>query len=137
MAESVTNQRNIVPPARLWFGLTGCAAAWVVLGAGDILITWWACTENQPFGGDAPRPYAAILYVIATLLLIGAAIVSGFTSYRNWRKLSEAATLGEAEGQGRREFMALLGVFVSATLGMGLIWLTVPLFILHLCVRAR
>ena len=33
--------------------------------------------------------------------------------------------------------MALLGVFVSLTLGFSVIWLALPLFILDLCVRTR
>ena len=37
----------------------------------------------------------------------------------------------------RREFMALLGVIVSVTLGMGIIWLALPPLFLDLCWRAR
>ena len=33
--------------------------------------------------------------------------------------------------------MALAGIFVSATLGLGIVWLGLPLFIIDLCVRAR
>ena len=33
--------------------------------------------------------------------------------------------------------MALTGLFVSLTLGIGLIWLTIPLLIISLCVRMR
>jgi hypothetical protein len=109
----------------------------VALASGDVLITWWACIENQQLGGGTARAGVGFLYFVATVLLIGVAVAAGITSYRNWRQLSQAPSLGEAEGQGRREFMALLGVFISLTLGVGLIWLTVPLFILNLCVRAR
>lgn len=126
-----------VTPAKLWFGFTATAAAWVALGVGDVLITWWACMENQPLGNGSVRSGISIVYFIATFLLIGTAVVAGIMSYRNWRQLSAAPSLREAEGRGRPEFMALLGVFVSVTLGIGLIWLTIPLLILNLCVRAR
>lgn len=123
--------------AKLWFGFTGSAVSWVCLSMAYVLITWWACVQNGQLGVGATRPGIAFLYVLAALLLIGMAIISGLTSYRNWRRLSDARNLSEAEGQGRAEFLALLGVFVSFTLGVGLMWLTIPLLILKLCVRVR
>lgn len=137
MASPSQNPPNRVSPRRLWFGFTGSAASWVCLGFGYVLITWWACVENGQLGGGTPRPGAALLYCAAAVLLIGLAFAAGFTSYRNWRQLSTARTLAEAEGRGRAEFMALIGVFISFTLGIGLLWLTIPLFILNLCVRVR
>ncbi|MBV9760026.1 MAG: hypothetical protein JO340_05635 [Acidobacteriaceae bacterium] len=137
MASSSHNPQHPVPSRQLWFGFTGSAASWIVLSAGYVLITWWACVENTQLGGGTPRPGAVLLYSSAAVLLIGLAVAAGLISYRNWRRLSDAPTLGEAESPGRREFMALLGVFVSFTLGIGLIWLTIPLLILKLCVRAR
>ena len=135
------NLRNDTPQniraGALWFGLSGSAASWIILSVGYVLITWWACVENGRPGGGTPRPVSALLYGLAAILLIGMAFTAGAISYRNWRSLSNARSLGEAEGRGRAEFMALVGVFVSFTLGVGLIWLTIPLFILNLCVRAR
>ncbi len=137
MASHATTRTDAVPPGKLWFGLTATAAAWVLLGMGDVLIAWWACVQDQQLGYGSIRSGAGILYFIATFLLFSLAAIAGITSYRNWRKLSAAGRLLEAEGRGRREFMALLGVFVSVTLGIGLVWLTVPLLILQMCVRAR
>lgn len=137
MASQATTRPDSVRPAKLWFGLTASAAAWIALGVGDVLITWWACVRDQPLGGGTVRPGVAIVYFIAAFLLIGLAVVAGVTSYRNWKRLSDAASLHEAEADRRPEFMALLGVFVSFTLGFGLIWLTIPLLILNLCVRVR
>ena len=37
----------------------------------------------------------------------------------------------------RREFMALLGVFVSITLGVSVLWLAIPPLVIELCVRAK
>jgi hypothetical protein len=75
--------------------------------------------------------------IIITLLLFTVIVTSGIVSYRNWEQLSADAGLESAEGRGREEFMALLGVFVSLTLGFSVIWLALPLFILQLCVRTR
>lgn len=137
MASPTQNPTRDIPSAKLWFGFTGSAASWIILSVGYVLITWWACVENGQLGGGTPRPGIALLYSLAAGLLIGMAFAAGSVSYRNWRRLSTARTVVEAEGPGRAEFMALLGVFVSFTLGVGLIWLTIPLLILNLCVRAR
>ncbi len=137
MASPAQNASNPVKPGKLWFGFAGSAASWIFLSVGYVLITWWACIENGQLGGGATRPGIALLYALAAVLLIGMACAAGLISYRNWRRLSGAPTLGQAEGRGRPEFMALAGVFVSFTLGVGLIWLTIPLLILNLCVRAR
>ena len=58
---------------------------------------------------------------ILTLVLLACAILAGLISYRNnWKQLSgDRARLAEAEGRGRREFMALAGVYLS----IAIIWL--------------
>ncbi len=137
MDNDATTRLYTVPSAKLWFGLTASACAWVALGIGDVLITWWACLFEESFGAAGARSGIGLLYFAATFLLLALAVTSGITSYRNWRKLSGAIRLRDAEGRGRQEFMALMGVFVSFTLGVGILWLTVPLVILKLCVRAR
>jgi hypothetical protein len=105
---------------------------------GDVLLAWWACLqEGQSFGSSHVRPGIGLAYFGVTFVLLALAIAAGTTSYRNWKMLASDARLRDAEGRGRQEFMALLGIFVSATLGFGLVWLTIPLFILNMCVRAR
>ena len=42
-----------------------------------------------------------------------------------------------AEATERKEFMAWAGLFISFTLGVGIVWLCLPLFILQMCIRAR
>lgn len=137
MASPAQTPPKYVPPGKLWFGFSGTAASWVILSVGYVLITWWACIENGQLGGGTARSGTAFLYALAAVLLIGMAVAAGLISYRNWRRLSDARTLADAEGYGRAEFMALIGVFVSFTLGIGLIWLTIPLLILNMCVRVR
>jgi hypothetical protein len=137
MAKQVTDRLPSLPPGKLWFGLAGSAIAWTTLGVGDVLITWWACVQDQPLGGGTARTGAGLLYVAITLLLFTLSVAAGILSYRNWRRLSGARGLLHAEAQERQEFVALLGVVVSVTLGFGLVWLTIPLLILKLCVRAR
>jgi len=138
MAEQLITRPSSVPPRKLWFGFTGSACAWVGLGVGNVLLAWWACLqEGQQFGFSNTRPDIAFAYFGITLVLLVLAIASGIASYRNWKALSSDPSLREAEGRGRQEFMALMGVFVGFTLGFGLIWLTIPLLILNVCTRAR
>ena len=69
--------------------------------------------------------------------LFSIVLLAGRTSYRNWRALTGACGLIETLATDRQEFMALAGVFVSFTLGIGVLWLAVPLFMVQLCMRAK
>jgi hypothetical protein len=137
MANEMTNRTGHVAPRRLWFGMAASAAAWFVLGLADILLTWAACLHRDQLGGASRHPGILLLTVAITGVLFATIVASGTVSYRNWRRLSADTGLESAEGRGREEFMALLGVFVSLTLGFSVIWLALPLFMLDLCVRTR
>jgi hypothetical protein len=137
MANEMTTRTNLVAPGRLWFGVAASAAAWFVLGLADILLTCAACLHDEQLGGASGHPEILLLTVLITIVSFATIIASGTVSYRNWRQLSADADLESAEGRGREEFMALLGVFVSLTLGFSVIWLALPLIMLDLCVRTR
>jgi hypothetical protein len=126
-----------IAPRRLWFGFVTSAAAWVGLGCLDILICWRACTRQQGYGIPDPHPWARVLFLVISLLLLALTIAAGITSYRNWRELSLQRRILDAQGVERREFMAILGVIISITLGMGIVWLALPPLFLDLCWRAK
>ncbi|HEY1581141.1 MAG TPA: hypothetical protein VGF82_29080 [Terracidiphilus sp.] len=128
---------GVVASRRLWFGFATSAAAWVSLGFLDILICWRACTRQQGYGIPDPHPWARVLFFVLALLLLALTLTSGFTSYRNWRKLSLERSLLDAQGVERQEFMAIAGVIISVTLGMGIVWLALPPLFLDLCWRAK
>lgn len=130
-------QNSAVPAGRLWFGFATSIATWVTLGCLDILVTWLSCTHQEDFGVPHAQPAAKVLFGIFTVLLMALTLTAGFTSYRNWRTLSSQPRLLESSAIDRREFMALLGVIISVTLGMGIIWLALPPLFLDLCWRAR
>jgi hypothetical protein len=121
----------------LWFGFAGSVLSWVILGCLDILITWKACTHQEDFGVPRSGGSETVVYIILTLLLFAITIAAGVTSYRNWRSLSSGPDMIEAEAIDRREFMALLGVIVSVTLGVSICWFALPPLLLDLCWRAR
>jgi hypothetical protein len=123
--------------ARLWFGLAATAVAWVGLGFSDILITWRACVHREQYGGAAYLPAVHIVYMVVAVFLFAVAVTAGATSYRNWRALSHGSSFLKAEATDREEFMALLGVIVSVTLGMGIVWLSLPPLLIELYARVR
>jgi hypothetical protein len=137
MANEVTSRVDHIAPGRLWFGVAASAAAWFVLGLTEILLTWAACLHREQLGGASGHPGVLLLTIVIAVVLFAVIVTSGTVSYRNWRRLSADADLESAEGRGREEFMALLGVFVSLTLGFSTVWLALPLFIIDLCVRTR
>jgi hypothetical protein len=133
----VTTRERFVAPRRLWFGFVTSAAAWMSLGFLDILICWRACTRQQGYGIPDPHPWARVLFFVLALALLALTLAAGFTSYHNWRKLSLDRSLLDAQAVERREFMAIVGVIISVTLGMGIIWLALPPLFLDLCWRAK
>jgi hypothetical protein len=134
---TIPNDRPRSSQALLWFGLAATAVAWVGLGVSDILITWRACVHREEFGGATVLPAVHLAYIAVAASLLAIAAVAGTTSYRNWRALSPGSSFLKAEATDREEFMALLGVIVSVTLGMGIVWLSLPPLLIELCARVR
>lgn len=126
-----------IPNGRLWFQVAASGVAWIGLGLTDILITWRACVHEEQFGGPSAHPGARILYLVMWVVLFGLAVLAGTMSYRSWRALSGVTELLRAEGRERKEFMSLAGLFISLTLGIGIVWLCVPLFLIQMCLRTR
>lgn len=129
--------QETVPTSRLLFGVGASVWAWFGVGLSDMFITWQACLHQEEFGGPSAHPGARVLFFVFTFLLLGLAAVAGTMSYRDWRRLSGATTVLQAEATERKAFMAWAGLFISFTLGVGIVWLCLPLFILQMCIRAR
>ena len=121
----------------LWFQVAASTFAWFGLGTADMIITWRACVHEEKFGGPSSHPGAFVLYFVLWIVLFALATFAGTISYRNWRALSGVGQLICAEGTERKEFMSLAGLFMSLTLGIGMVLLCLPLFILQMCARAR
>jgi hypothetical protein len=132
-----TTRDRAVSTGTLWFGVAASVAAWFGLYLADILITWLICPQRDQAGGPAADPGARLLYGFFTLLLFTLAALAGTMSYRNWRRLSSIKELLAAEAFERKEFMALAGLFISFTLGVGIVWLGLPLFMIQMCLRTR
>jgi hypothetical protein len=129
--------RDGVSNRRLWLQLAMSALAWIGLGVADMLITWRACLNEEQFGSASVHSGAHALYFVVTGLLFVLAVLTGVSSYRTWRKLSGAIAFLDAEGRERSEFMSQAAVFISFTLGFGMIWFFIPLFLIQMCLRTR
>jgi hypothetical protein len=122
---------------RLWFGFLAAAVAWVTLGCVDILIAWRACQHQFGYGIPESHPGVRVLIGVIALVMLAIAVTGGVFSYRNWRAFASTDSLIETNAVERHEFMAVLGVIVSITLGMGILWLALPPLFLDLCWRAK
>ena len=112
-------------------------SAWFVTGIAEMFITWRACLHNEQFGNASSHPAATLSAFVVSWLLIGLAAAAGFLSWSHWRRLSSQRDLLHAEGRAHQEFIALAGIFFSFTLGIGMVWMALPLFILRMCARIR
>jgi hypothetical protein len=121
---------------RLWFGFITSAIAWTSVGCLDVVIVW-TCAHQEEFGVPPAHPIARILFGLLAVVLLIVSIYSGVVSYRNWQRLSGHQAFLDAQAVERREFMAVLGVIITVTLGMGIVWLALPPIFLDLCWRAR
>ena len=127
-----------MPPShRLWFGVVVSGTAWFAVGIAEMFITWRACLHNEQFGNASAHSWDMVAAYVVSFFLLGLVATAGLLSYRIWRRLSTQRSLVEAEGRGHHEFIALVGVFFSVTLGAGMVWMCIPLFILRLCARVR
>ncbi len=126
-----------VSATRLWFGLAAAAAMWLTVGAADLLIVWQGCAYAPTYGvGQRHVSAQRLSFVIAAVLFV-VAFAGGIISYRNWRALSQHGHFLNARATDRREFMAALGVIISVTLGLGIVWLALPPLMVQFCTRAK
>lgn len=134
---NIVPRQESVPTGRLLFGVGASVWAWFAVGLSDMFILWRACLREEQFGGPSAHPGARVLFFVFTLLLLCMAIFAGTMSYRDWSRLSGLTALLRAEARERKEFMAWAGLFISFTLGVGIFWLCLPLFMIQMCIRAR
>lgn len=137
MASENISERPVVSRGRQWFALWGAALAWLVLFFANIVITWQACLHREQFGGASSHPGLLILNMVIFFGLLATAILAGILAYRAWRKRTGTGSFFCAEAEDRHEYMAMIGVLMTFIMGIGIIWLGLPLWIISLCVRTR
>lgn len=137
MSTETTSSPTKVSRGRLWFCLWGAAACWVALSITDTLITWRECLHEEQYGGGSIHTGLLILNIVLFFVLLGIAAAAGILSYRTWRGLAGGGNIFHSESPERKEYMALVGVLITVTAGVGIIWLGIPLWIITICARVR
>ena len=138
MSEQIQHEVSpAVSPRRLWFGFAGSAVAWILAGLLNVLLAWQACMGGEAGSAFFTQTGVRIVLGVITLGLLAVGIAAGIISYRNWRVLSRYPDFATAEGNGRQEYMAIFGVFVSAAMVGGIIWFAIPIYMIRMCVRVH
>jgi hypothetical protein len=135
--ETTADRSPRIPPARLWFGAAGAAAAWALQGFTCFTMAVQACKDGTGSWGPLSPVGVRVLIGCVSLAYLAVALASGFVSYRNWRGLSDGRHLMQAEGYGREEYMALVGIFVGLTASVGLIWASMGPIFCNVCTTYR
>ena len=137
MASETTSRPQEVSRIRQWFSLWGAVCCWIGFSIADVILTWRECIFREQYPGVNGQPALLALNIALFLLLLAAALLAGFLSYRTWRRLHGPGSFINSESTGRQEYMAMVGVLITTTMGVGIIWLGIPLWIITLCVRTR
>jgi hypothetical protein len=125
-----------ISEARLWFGTLTTFIIYTSLGFLDVVVVW-IVTNQETYGIPRAHIIARIIFGVVGFALLIVSIYSGMISYRNWQKLSPQPLFLNDESVERREYLARLGVLMTVTLGMGILWLALPTIFLDFCWRAR
>lgn len=137
MASEITSRPPAVSRGREWFALWGAAIAWVSIYVADIVITWQACLHHEQLGGTSSHAGLLILNMIVFFILLAISILAGILAYRAWRARTGGGNIFYAQAEDRHEYMAMIGVLMTITLGLGVLWMGLPLWMISLCVRTR
>jgi hypothetical protein len=109
----------------LWTGVLGSAIIWGIQLQTTYAMVPWACSSGHRW----------MLPVVSLGFLIAAAI-PGVVSWREWRKASGGQrSERETPGDGRRRFMAMLGMMDSAVFFLLILAQALPVFFIHPCLE--
>jgi hypothetical protein len=121
----------------LWFGF---AAAWLAFAADGFIgyiISWRTCFIGHGHLGALSMGGVRWLLAGITIVLFIVAASGGVHSYRNWRHVSQSKSFVEAEATGTAEFISMIGVLSSTFMSVGIIWISLPLIMIGVCMRAK
>jgi hypothetical protein len=106
----------------LWVAVLGSAIVWAIQMQTSYSLVTWACSMQRNWP----------LHVVSLLFLILAA-APGFIAWREWRAHASSETERQSAGAGRRRFMALLGLMLSALFLILILAQAIPSFFFNPC----
>ncbi len=123
-SESRIEESNARQNFALWIAVLGAAIIWLIQMQTSYSLVVWTCSiqRNWP------------LHVISACFLVTAA-VPGFIAWREWRQAAVGETERETSGPGRRRFMAMLGLMVTAIFLLLIVAQAIPSFFFNPCLE--
>ena len=130
---NASNTRN----RGLWFGLIASWTAFAVDGFLGYIISWRTCFIGHGHLGAISQGGVRWLLAGITIVLFIVVVSGGVHSYRNWRGISGSKSFVEAEATGTAEFVSMMGVLSSTIMSVGIFWISLPLIMIDICMRAK
>jgi hypothetical protein len=132
-SSQVRNERG----ASLWFGFVAPWLAFALDGFIAYVITWRTCFIGHGHLGALSEGSVRWLLAGISIILFLISLSGGVHSYRNWRGMSRSKSFVEAEATGTAEFISMLGVLSSTFMSVGIFWISLPLIMIGVCMRAH
>ena len=113
-------------PLGLWYGLLAPPIAWLIQSLGSVWVTTQACHDSR---GAGSARWVVIGLALAALAVTLSALAASTLARRRLR---------HGEGGPRRDMMALGGIFLAVTLGLGVLCAGLPALLLgKICEATR
>lgn len=131
-----THNSQAIGNRRLWFGLAAAGSAFFMEVITIFVVSWAACYAGH--GRLGAWPESDVRWVLAgiTIVLFTLSVTGGIMSYQHWRQLSSSKDLAHSESEPNDEFISMLGALCSATMSLGILWISLPLIIINICMRS-
>jgi hypothetical protein len=108
----------------LWLAVLGSAVIWFIQMQTSYSLVTWACSVQRNWP----------LHVVSLLFLILAA-VPGVVAWQQWRTDARDDRERRSAGAGRRRFMAMLGLMLTALFVLLIVAQAIPSFFFNPCLE--
>lgn len=136
MQQSTTNNQVTRPDTatdrRLVFAVFAPPIAWFVHEVVGVSVVGRECDKADVLAAWQWITLVAVSVTAAAIAIAGFFVSLGI--FRRWSRSSASAR--DAEGRGRVEFVALLGMFLSGLLLLNILYFGVMPFVVQPCLRA-
>jgi hypothetical protein len=106
----------------LWIAVLGSAVVWFIQLQTTYALVPWVCSSGKLWA----------LHVVSVLFVVLAAVPGGI-GWSQWRACAKRKTERESAGDGRRRFMAMLGLMLTALFVILIIAQAMPSFFFDPC----
>jgi hypothetical protein len=134
-----------VPSGRLWLGLVGAPAAWLVTEFAGYILAARSCEAGRnginAYGVNSPSVVVGVLALAMLAVAAGATWIAGGNLRRlgAWPRgvMADGGDAGRPAEWCRARFMAVAGILAGALFALGIVLIGLPPFLVHACSEAR